>query len=501
MTSPARRLSRSPYFWLLLVFAVSRALYFAAGVRFDSRPLGSFFQFLDPELLRTRLLESLFYMHTQPPGFNAFVGVVVKLFPTGYTTAFHIVFLACGVSLLFTIYRLLRIFDVRPALAAVLVGLFMVSPGVVLFENFLIYEYPLMALLCATALLFHSLLARPAPRTALLFFTCILALVYIRALFHLGYFVLMIALSVYLLKGRRRMILTAAAVPFLLALGLYVKNWAVFGTFSSSTWMGFNADTITLHQLTEEEHNRLVASGLLSRVGLIPSTAPLSAYSDYVRMPAPWGIPVLDQLNDSTGRVNYNHLGYLALHPYYLRDAKAIVLHYPRVYLRSVVKAWFAYFLPTSDFPNFDLNRPRIRRFDRIFNIVFFGQWKDASDRKNLRRLEGQGSLAQLPLYTGTYLLIGLPLLFLWGLYRLWQAIRTGGWRRPATPLLAFLLFHIAFLTAAVNLLSSFENNRYRLPLDPFFLALLGMAIERILRGAGPRPAHPAGARSAFAKS
>ena len=85
---------------LLLVFALSRALYYAAGVRFDARPLDRFFQFIDPQLLRHRLLESLYYFHIQPPGFNLFAGLVLKLFPVYYASAFHAVYLFCGVVIM-----------------------------------------------------------------------------------------------------------------------------------------------------------------------------------------------------------------------------------------------------------------------------------------------------------------------------------------------------------------------------------------------------------------
>jgi hypothetical protein len=487
MKSEPRRPLRSPHFWILASFLVSRVLYFAAGVRFDSRTLNSFFQIIDPALMKTRLLESLFYLHTQPPGFNLILGLVVKMFPTSYTPVLHAMYLLCGLSLCFTLYRLMRILGVRPAVAATLTSLFLASPGVVLFENFLMYEYPLMALLCASAVAFHRLLTRPSGVSASLFFTSLTALVYMRALFHLFWFLLMAGFAVRLLKGRRRMVTAAAVVPFLLALGLFVKNAVVFGSFTSSTWMGFNADTITIHELTPEEHERLIAEGLLSEVGRISGTEPLPEFQRFISLPPPTGIPVLDQLNDSTGRINYNHSGYLLLHPYYLHDAKQIILHYPRAYLRSVEAAWFAYFLPSGDFPFFDLNHPHIAAFDRLFNIVFFGQWKYAPNRKDLRRLAAEGSTAELPLYTGTYLMVGLPLLFCWGLWRLWVEVRKptrsdpSGWSTASTAVLGYVLFHIAFITAIVNFLSSFENNRYRLPLDPFFVALLGMAVEAVL--------------------
>src|SRR5579863_684571 len=415
-----RRLLRSPHFWILASFVVSRVLYFAAGIRFDDRPLNSFFQIIDPALMKTRLLESLFYLHTQPPGFNLILGLVVKLFPISYTLVLHAVYLLCGLSLCFTMYRLMRILGVRPAVAAPLTSFFLASPGGVLFENFLMYEYPLMALLCASAVAFHRLLERRDWASASLFFASLTTLVFLRALFHLAWFVWWAGFAGWLLKGRRRMVLAAAALPFLLALGLFVKNAVVFGTFSSSTWMGFNADTITLHELTPAEHEELIAEGYLSEVGRISGADPLAEFHSFISLPPPTGIPILDQLNDSTGRINYNHPGYLLLHPYYLHDAKEILLHYPRAYLRSVEAAWFAYFLPSGDFPNFDFNHPRIAGFDRLFNIVFFGQWKYAPNRKDLRRLAAEGGTAELPLYTGTYLMVGLPILFCWGLSRLW---------------------------------------------------------------------------------
>ena len=71
-----RRFWHSPYFWILSIFAISRAAYYAAGVRFDITPLDKFFQIADPLLLRTRLFETLLYLHTQPPGFNLMIGVV-----------------------------------------------------------------------------------------------------------------------------------------------------------------------------------------------------------------------------------------------------------------------------------------------------------------------------------------------------------------------------------------------------------------------------------------
>jgi hypothetical protein len=109
--------SRWPYLVLLLVFAVSRIVYYWLGVRFDARPLLTFFQIIDPELLRHRLLESLYYEHAFPPGFNLYTGILLKLFPVHYATAFHVLHLILGAAIGCLLYHLMRVCGVRSSIA------------------------------------------------------------------------------------------------------------------------------------------------------------------------------------------------------------------------------------------------------------------------------------------------------------------------------------------------------------------------------------------------
>ena len=44
------------------------------------------------------------------------------------------------------------------------------------------------------------------------------------------------------------------------------------------------------------------------------------------------------------------------------------------------------------------------------------------------------------------------------------------------------MLFNIFFVTGVANTLSSFENNRYRFPLDGYFVTLFGMAVSQWLK-------------------
>ena len=220
---------------LLALFALSRLAYYAAGLRFDDRPLHTFYQIFDPGLLQHRLAETLFYAHSQPPGFNLIVGLLLKIAPNHFAAAAHILYLALGAFILLALYQLMLHMNVSPNLAALAAGLFIVTPGVVLYENLLLYEYPLFALLTASALAVWSLFHHPRTLTAFTLFALTAALVLTRSLFQLPYLILIIAAILYLFPRHRARFAAAAALPFVLATGLYLKNWTLYRQFASST--------------------------------------------------------------------------------------------------------------------------------------------------------------------------------------------------------------------------------------------------------------------------
>jgi hypothetical protein len=470
---------RTLYALLAMLFALSRLGYYLLGVRFDARPVLHYFQFVDPELLKHRLFESLFYLHTQPPGWNLYTGAVLKLFPTSYPAVFYSIYILLGLGICWSTYHLMRTCHVNRWLAFSLAGWFIVSPGVVLFENYMLYEY-LVAFLLVTAAVALLHFARDfRSLSALLFFASLLGLVLVRNFFHLVYFIAILAALAFLSPSHRRTVFLCGALPLLVILALYAKNWILFGSFSGSTWMGMNMDTITAHQLTAEEARDFVRRGIISQASLLDLGSPIDLYRPYIQMPARTGIPVLDDCVTSTGSTNFNCTAFFQVRQIYTRDGLALLRNYPVVYLRSVEAAWFSYFLPPGDFPFFDLNRPKIHAIDRFWNIVFFGQFEEASDRKQLRQLAARGARASLVLYTGVFLLLGLPALWLWGVFYLGSGVRRKTLDRPAAILLGFLLLNITYVTAIANFLSSFENNRYRFPVDAFYVVLLGVALSR----------------------
>jgi len=189
--APARAdIARSVRRWLpwalaLAAYAGSRVFYASLGLEMDASSLGWFWQYLDVEELRANLLEAVYYQHTQPPLYNLYLGLGLKL--SDPQRFFHAGAIAFGLALHLGLFALMCRLRVRAWLALGVTALFAFSPASILMELWLFYTYPVAALVVAGAVLFHRALdrERPAALAAALF---VLALVPLsRSLFHVGW--------------------------------------------------------------------------------------------------------------------------------------------------------------------------------------------------------------------------------------------------------------------------------------------------------------------------
>ena len=170
---------------LIACWIISRLIYLLYfGLRIDIGPLSSYLQYIDPALLRTSLLQSTFYLREQPPGFNLFLGIVLKIFGDHAVSAFQACYLGCGIGLAVVLFLLLRRLGALPPIAFFVAALFCLSPITILYENWLFYTYPLTFLLSLSAL--FLLRYRESARTldAAVFFWILAAIVMSRGIFH-----------------------------------------------------------------------------------------------------------------------------------------------------------------------------------------------------------------------------------------------------------------------------------------------------------------------------
>jgi hypothetical protein len=351
-----------------------------------------------------------------------------------------------------------------------------------LFENCATYEYPVLLFLLLSALALARLCESLASRWALAFFGCLLVLVLVRNVFNIVYLLAVAVGLLWFLPAGRRAILIGVLPAVLITGAIYVKNGLLFGRFTSSTWMGMTMGMTTTNQLTDEEAADLVKRGIVSPLAEIAPFSELSAYDPYIHRPPKTGIPVLDQDETSTGHPNFNNLAYLQVHDQYMADSIAIWRYYPIPYLRSVLIACFSYFRPASDLGYFNRTSARVKAWEHAFNAAVFGQVRHTEDRKDFLELKQAGHNFSRVLYTGMFLMAVIPATVTWGTAQLLVPRWRRRWTHTQLMVLGFMLFTIVYLTLVSTLLSSFDGNRYRFPLDGFFVAFVGGMLVQMRR-------------------
>jgi hypothetical protein len=471
---------RSPLAWSLVLHAASRVVFYLVGVRFDDTPLYGFMQFVDAPRLRDDLADSLFYLHMQPPLFNAFLGAVLKLAPSeAERDVFWGCFVAFGVALHVSLYALVRVMGTGRVSAAAGALLFSVSPAAICYESWLFYSYPLAALLCATAALLPRYVARRSILAGLLFFTLIAALALTYALFHLFWCAAVLGLVLAAVPGRDRRRTLSAALPLLLVVALYAKNLILFGQFTASSFFGMNLASITVHNTPPAELAALIGRGTLSPLARIPAFSPLESYPPQLLQPPGLPAPILGIPTKSSETPNLNHFSYLNISHRYLVEGIALIRARPGIYLHNVVLAFALHALPATRYPFFVVNREAIAGWDRAWQIFPGGVLAALRpDSAPVNRSDPRS----LALHVAWVWMALLAVVLVRSTTEGLRALRDPR-PQPRAAMLLFIAFCVGYVTLLSNLIELGENNRFRFVIDPLiWAAAWGWADGRIRR-------------------
>jgi len=486
---------------LIACWILSRCLYlFVLGVRFDSSPLGTYQQYIDPVLLKTALWQSIFYLNQQPPLFNLFLGAMLQLFGSNVNWAFQAVYYGFGLGLAIVLFRLLLRLGVFPALAFLATLLFCASPITLLYENWLFYTYPLTFLLVLSALLLHRYLISRRMVDAAVLFSTMAVIVLTRAVFHWAWVALVFFALWLLYPQTRRQLVLAAALPCLVVSGLYVKNYLVFGTMSPGEfYQKTNFGMMVFFNLPDSAKQELIAAGKITELA---NSNPylwldVSQYRALLPPIKKWGIPFLDQELKSTGFLNLQSQAMTELAQVYYRDAKVAAGQYPGAYPRAVLDNLKHYWLPADQtwpfyggerpyelppsrtlgesraVPSLEANAVRLRKLLHAWDFLFAGQ------------LPLGGFVGKVPWLN----LVIFPLCFLFGcrfVTSWWYGRKTISDRaeNANAGVLLFMLYNIAYLAAVTILFAQMDHPRYRFKISPFYATLFTLILASKARWA-----------------
>ena len=453
------------------LFFFTRAVLIFLGVQYDVSPLGFYSQIIDPQLLKTRLFESLYYLHFQPPLFNLFIGVVLKLFPEHYPLVFNTCYSFLGLLFVLTIFTLMEKMKVNVKVNFFLTVLFMINPAVILYENLLLYTYPVAVLLCLAALIFDRYLETEKSRYAILFFILLATLILLRGFFNLFWFLVLLFWLMLIKRSKIKQILSAAIIPLILIVTLNIKNYCVVGNLSpNATFLGIQLANMTIPFLTDEELNEAIKNKGVTLTTFMECDRPrnisprLSKYFSIKKT----GIPVLDRPNlaGKNDIPNLNSIFALRVSQIYLRESLYVLKHYPQAYLRGLKRAIFIYLLPSPTDVKLS-NRRVLFVYEKMYNFMFYEGYANR-DWFHHRTYLGLTCLV--------FVTIGYSALHIFAL-KIIRTAKKNSKNSLSLNSFIFIYFNILYVSIIAIGLGPGATNRYRFAIEAFYLILLGMLL------------------------
>lgn len=442
---------------LIGLFLLSRAILSPFTGHFNVGSLGFYWQYADPKLLREDLLRTVFYLHSQPPLFNLYLGIVLKLFPARHQEAFAAVQFLTSLTFTVCLFQLMRQLWVPKTLALILTMAFVLSPPYLSFENWFFYDLYAATGFCAIALCFSWFVRTGKLLAAGCAAAVAAGLCLTISNVHYLWLLALIAAMCLLCRHNWKKVLLISVLPAVLVLGTYCKNLIVFGHFSLSTWfVSTSLADVSLMRMPEEWRRSLSNAGLLSKLAVVgPSNETTDAYRGLVEV-RKTGIPVLDTSVKSTGAANPHNLVHLTLSDAIRKDSLFVLKNYPNFVLPVAPRVLIWLTSPSDDCwgcPHFD----QLTGYVRWVSLLVLGQ-------------------LPVHLLRATGLLVPL-------IYALLIVLRGLRWRmaKPFTAACGFLAVNIIGFNLPMILLAG-ETNRYRFRTDALSLTLVAVLLTHAKR-------------------
>ncbi len=451
--------------WLSGVFLATRLMLHALGFRFNFELDWMFL--CDPSELRARAFDCFYYFHAYPPGMNLLASVLLKL---GGATAALVVFWALGLLLVNALFYLLRALGVRRAACFGVALVFSVIPQTLYFEHLFLWEHVVAACLTAACACFARAVERKSTGGLAACFGLCSAIGWFRSTFHLVWFLAVLALALFFWGVRDyRRVLGAAALPFALLFGLYVKNAALFGVFGTSSAVGANLARVTVDQLERDVKARWVAEHELSPFAELSVFSGPATYTPFFPPHTDGRSPILDELERPTFHSsNFNHWVMLPVMRARRKDALEYLRERPLDYVATALHNVRALFGPATRWhPR--TGKPGSPHYE---HAKVLGKYENAYN-----------SLVHGGL--GVYALLPFPCV--WACRKVARGARSQKpLRRARAAALAFALLQIAFVVVTSALFTFGETARYRHQVEALIWLVVAGAMTSWL-GADPR--------------
>jgi len=386
------------------------------------------------------------------------------------------------------LYGILKAMRLSPVMAFIITMVFMLNPTVLLYENLLYYTCIEGSLILIAAFSLMQWCNGFHYRWAVVFWIMLGSLGCIRSLFHPFFLIGLSGLLTYyfFIKCGQRKSALIFCISSLLAIAplglLCAKNYSVFGFFGISSWDGMSLWTKTCGygpDELEQFHRRGIISNLALQAELEPFR-PLDQYPEGGKLLAlACHHPADCTPIKSTGKPNFNHIGYIELSRQLWKDSLAIIRDDPTRFALQTLGSYSLTLWYASDSVHalFKDNMEILANLEKMYRYVYFGFLNVQSKYSDPRMLLRTFCISVLFLffYAGT----------------LMQAFRARTVHEiTIAAVCLFCMFIHLFAIAVSSIIEFGENNRFRFPVDGAFLVLMAgniMAFQPLFRLARKR--------------
>ena len=461
--------SNIKFFLLIaLVFIFSRIFFYLKGVRFDYSGLGWYWQYLDLNILQNDLLNGLFFQHSQPPLFNFFLGIVLKLFPNNFSLVFNFLYISCSLAIYYGLYRILWQLGISRWLSFFLASVYILSPTAILFENLLLYTWPIAALFIISANAILICGKRANFLAAGVFLLCITSICLMRSMYHLLFLIPCLFLLSAIPSFPRRKIISFSAIALIVVLSVFIKNYFVFGFFGTSSWTGMGLWKVA------KDCEKVELSAAEKELTAIYPFRPLSFYPEkYRKVPSQFSqIKAVSAETKTNGAQNLNHYGYIPISRVYFKAALRAISNDVASYLVSVGQALCIYSTPSWSYIFLNYNRQKIQDYiDSVLLVKKRLLWE--------RSIWNVDEKRKTPVSSNIILLLMHLLVFInFGIFFVRFFLLKTPVENP------FLQIYTAFIVGYMFFVSNFfevgENNRFFVMISPIFWLASIMSLKEI---------------------
>jgi len=339
-----------------------------------------YWQVLPLEMMQSDLLYSLWHFHAQPPLFNLYGGIIVKLFGVNHLSVLYLGNILFGALLSGIIYILLTHFIQNRAVAFRVAFVLALSPTLLLYEPYMLYTIitAFWAAVSVLLLLFHYNTQKE--RYLILFILCANVLILTRGVYHLTFLGIAIPFAVILSRYSWKRMVVICLLVSMVSIGWYAKNQAQFGFFGASSWSGQNIWNIVYKGYNHNQLQKLAEENVID---------PMVA-----RLYYPFHKPSTYQLYgfnkqsniEILARDDMNNINIIDISNAYQDNAIRLIKHDPLRYVHTIARAYRLFTKPSSSTTQ-DAHPPNASRiqwyeafYADILQGAFFARWFTGRD-------------------------------------------------------------------------------------------------------------------------